>query len=260
MGTETPLSSSGRTPGSAHFATAATMGRRSHCGRRVASNVPDGPRRLPAADASSSAGQVPRARTRRRSRMSPRCDRLRRGEMGAHEGRERRADPFSARHGRPFSAAQAGAAGAAARVTTSITACPIRSPSGRGPRGPDPESASPPPATSLRSPPGSSGGTRCDRTRVFTPRLARRARILRLVWWERMLRLSVVAWGTLATRRSTAAEKKGVVDEDVGPLASAMRLSDGAVSPEMTIDRSGPSKRYAKAGTTGGWSPALPSP
>jgi len=44
------------------------------------------------------------------------------------------------------------------------------------------------------------------------------------------------------------------VHEQVGALASRTRLSDLFVSPEKTIDRSGQSKRNARAGTTGGWS------
>jgi len=34
------------------------------------------------------------------------------------------------------------------------------------------------------------------------------------------------------------------------PFASFTRFLDGAVSPEITMERSGPSNRYAKAGTT----------
>ena len=55
--------------------------------------------------------------------------------------------------------------------------------------------------------------------------------------------LRVAALGTFATRRSIARREQGVMDQDVAPRASAISSSDGAVSPEITMDRSAASNR-----------------
>jgi hypothetical protein len=46
----------------------------------------------------------------------------------------------------------------------------------------------------------------------------------------------------------------GRMDENVSPFGELDRWSDRAVSPEITIERSSASNRYANAGFTGGWS------
>ena len=64
----------------------------------------------------------------------------------------------------------------------------------------------------------------------------------------------VDAFGTSATNRSTAGTKSTSCTSTSAPCASWRRLSEGRVSLETTMERSGASNRYANAGFTGGWS------
>ena len=67
-----------------------------------------------------------------------------------------------------------------------------------------------------------------------------------------MLAASVAALGTRAAIRFTASGYMAECTSTSAPLARVTSASDRAVSPEMTIDQSGASKRYANAGVTGG--------
>src|SRR5687767_14066438 len=102
---------------------------------------------------------------------------------------------------------------------------------------------------------GSSAGTRCESTSVFTPAAAAtRPTSSTAVWLSMMCLFSVAACGLRATRRSTAGTQSVSWTSTSAPAASRISSSDLVVSPENTTERSGPSKRKAKAGTTGGWS------
>src|SRR5438270_9754324 len=75
---------------------------------------------------------------------------------------------------------------------------------------------------------GSSGGTRCESTSIFTPAAcATRPASSAVVWCDMMLCFSAAALGTRAAETIEAGRIKRVVDKDVGALRESDQIVAG---------------------------------